>query len=254
MRLLLLGDPVAHSRSPAIHTAALREAGITGWYRARRVDPAGFGAALLEMREGRFDGANVTMPYKKAAAAAIGAADDAVARTGVANTLRRIPVEAGRARLEATNTDVAGIITASAAAGIPARAPVLVLGRGGAAAAALAAFGSRVAGVAARGDLPPGWPAWPWGHAMEGAVLVNATPLGMGGEDLPPGLVESAAGLVDLPYGGGAPTPAANRARRLGLPLADGVAVLVGQAAVSFTWWTGREAPLEVMRRAAGAA
>ena len=253
MRLLLLGDPVAHSRSPAIHTAALREAGIDGWYRARRVDPAGFGAALLELREGRFDGANVTMPYKKVAAAA-GAADDTVARTGAANTLRRSPVQAVPARIEATNTDVAGIITASAAAGIPPRAPVLVLGRGGAAAAALAAFGSRVAGVAARGDLPPGWPAWPWGLAMEGAVLVNATPLGMGGEDLPPGLVESAAGLVDLPYGGGAPTPAANRARRLGLPLADGVAVLVGQAAVSFTWWTGREAPLEVMRRAAGAA
>jgi len=253
VRLLLLGDPVAHSRSPAIHTAALGEAGIDGWYRARRVDAAGFRVAMLELREGRFDGANVTMPHK-AAAAAVGAADEAVSRTGAANTLRRIPVEAGPARLEATNTDAAGIIAASAAAGIPARAPLLVLGRGGAAAAALAAFGSRVAGVAARGELPPRWPAWPWGRAMEGAVLVNATPLGMGGEDLPPGLVEAAAGLVDLPYGVHGPTPAAARARRLGLPVADGLEVLVGQAAVSFTWWTGLEAPLEVMRQAAGAA
>ena len=72
--------------------------------------------------------------------------------------------------------------------------------------------------------------------------MVNATPLGMHGEALPPGVVEEAAGLIDLPYGA-EPTPAVAAARRLGRPAADGLDVLVAQAALSFRLWTGRGGP-----------
>jgi shikimate dehydrogenase len=197
------------------------------------------------------------MPHKAAAAALADASGPLVSATGAANTLR-----ASRRRVEAANTDVGGIRDASEAAGVPARSPVLVLGAGGAAAAAAAAFRGRVAGVAARrGDraaalaaaMAPGAAVVAWGQPMPGAVVVNATPLGMREEPLPEGLLEGAAGLVDLAYGG-APTPAVVAAARRGLPYAGGIDVLVAQAARSFTWWTGVPAPREAMARAARAA
>ena len=67
MRLVLLGDPVGHSRSPAIQNAALSAVGIEGTYEARRVDEAGMVVAVDEIRYGRLDGANVTMPHKQVA-------------------------------------------------------------------------------------------------------------------------------------------------------------------------------------------
>jgi len=81
-------------------------------------------------------------------------------------------------------------------------------------------------------------------------VVVNATPLGMQGEELPPGVIEAAGGLIDLPYGT-EPTPAVALARRRGLPVADGLDLLVAQAALSFELWAGGPAPLAVMEAAA---
>ena len=166
------------------------------------------------------------------------------------------------ARWWGTTPTSGGLRLAREWAGIPAAAPVLVLGAGGAAAAALVAFAGsslivatrRRGGGAGAGRLPgrPG-AGGALGGAGPGGVVVNATPLGMQGEALPPGVVEEARGLIDLPYGAEA-TPAVATARRRGLPVADGLEVLVAQAALSFRLWTGREAPLDVMRRAAGAA
>ena len=68
MRLLLIGDPIAHSLSPAIHAAALDVAEIPGTYEARRVDATGVRLVFDEMRSGRLDGVNVTMPHKRFAA------------------------------------------------------------------------------------------------------------------------------------------------------------------------------------------
>jgi len=90
----------------------------------------------------------------------------------------------------------------------------------------------------------------PWGTGWAGAVVVNATPLGMEGESLPGGILDGAVGLIDMAYGA-EPTPAVEHARRRGIPVADGLDVLVAQAAISFTWWTGVPAPIEVMRAAA---
>ncbi|MBU1227796.1 MAG: shikimate dehydrogenase [Actinobacteria bacterium] len=248
MRLVVLGDPVAHSRSPAIHTAALAAVGLTGSYEARRVDAGGFLAAADDLRRGRLDGANVTMPHKALAAATADCIDGLVAATGAANTLRRSTARAGE--IEATNTDVAGLRSAAAAAGIPSGAPVLVLGGGGAAAAALAAFGDREVRCATRSGSAVPVATHPWGVPWPGAVVVNATPLGMQGEPLPAGIVEAACGLIDMAYGAD-PTPAFRQAVRMGIAAADGLDVLVGQAAVSFSWWTGVDAPLGVMAAAA---
>lgn len=254
MRLALLGDPVGHSRSPAIHQAALAAVGIEGRYEARRVDAAGVYRACAEIRAGALRGANVTMPHKRTAAAAADRLAPEAGRGGAVNTL----VGEGTA-VVGYNTDVGGLHLAREWAGLPSGGPVLLLGGGGAAAAALVAFAEAALSVSTRRPGAGGALAValgvaavevPWGQPLPGAVVVNATPLGMHGEALPPGLVEEAAGLIDMPYGA-EDTPAMAAARRFGLPAADGLDLLVAQAALSFRLWTGVEAPLAVMRRAA---
>ena len=89
-----------------------------------------------------------------------------------------------------------------------------------------------------------------FGVAVPGAIVVNATPLGMRGEALPGTLIQDAAGLVDLAYGPRV-TPATALARESGLPVVDGLEFLTLQAAESFTWWTGVEAPYPAMLAAA---
>lgn len=255
MRLALLGDPVGHSRSPAIHQAALAAAGIEGRYEARRVDSLGVYQACSEIRAGTLSGANVTMPHKRTAAAAADRLAPDAARCGAVNTL---VAESGE--VVGHNTDVGGLHLAREWAGISPGSPVLVLGAGGAAAAALVAFAGCELSVATRRggagrDLGAalGIPAREvaWGEPVAGVIVVNATPLGMHGEPLPPGVVEEAAGLIDLPYGAER-TPAVSAARRLGRPTADGLDVLVAQAALSFRLWTGVAADVGAMRRAAG--
>jgi shikimate dehydrogenase len=90
----------------------------------------------------------------------------------------------------------------------------------------------------------------PWGVPVAGAVVVNATPIGMSGESLPDGIVDAAAGLVDLPYGPRG-TPAITLATHLGLPFVDGIEFLVAQAGDAIRIWAGVEAPIPVMLRAA---
>jgi shikimate dehydrogenase len=83
-------------------------------------------------------------------------------------------------------------------------------------------------------------------------VVINATPLGMAGEALPGGIVAAAGGLIDLAYGA-FPTPAVVAAAQEGVPVVDGLTLLVDQAAAAFQIWTGREAPRAVMEAAARA-
>lgn len=254
MRLVLLGDPVAHSRSPAIQRAAFAAVGLAGSYQARRVDEAGLYRACAEIRAGDLRGANVTMPHKQAAAAAADRLSEAAARCRAANTLvGEGPEVVGH------NTDVGGLRAAWQRFGLPVEGPVLVLGAGGAAAAALTALAGREIAVSTRragagralaAAVGVKVAEIPWGRVQPGAVVVNATPLGMAGESLPPGLVEEAAALVDLPYGP-AITPAVAAARQRGLPVVDGLDHLVAQAALSFELWTGIPAPLAAMEAAA---
>ncbi|MEK7252017.1 MAG: shikimate dehydrogenase [Actinomycetota bacterium] len=253
LRLVLLGMPLGHSRSPLIHTAALTACGLSGEYTLREVDATGFAAACAEIASGTLFGANVTMPHKRAAHDACAQLDPDATRAGAVNTL------VGRGGvLAGWNTDVVSLRRAiESMPGVG----VLILGAGASAAAALVAAGSRDVTVAARRldeaerlveEIRPVSRVVPWATSMPGAVVVNATALGMSGEALPEGVLEEAAGLIDLPYGT-IPTPAIRDAAVRGLPAVDGVSLLVAQAAESFEIWTGQAAPREIMEQAARA-
>jgi len=256
LRLAVLGDPVAHSLSPVIHAAALEFAGLEGSYDRRQVDRHGMGRAAADLRSGRLAGANVTMPHKALAAGLADRRSGAVVRSGGANTLW---MENGR--LHADSTDPEGVRFAWQHARLPGDAPVLLLGAGSAAAAALLALGDREVWVAARRpeaahDLVARVGARavvaPWGQPVAGAVLVNATPLGMRGESLPAGILDEAGGLLELAYGR-EQTPAEAALAARDLPVASGELMLVGQGAASFAIWTGVEVPPTVMLAALAA-
>ncbi len=250
LNLALLGDPVAHSLSPRLQAAALAETGIEGSYVARQVDVAGLEAAIGEIRSGRLHGANVTMPHKEPAARLADVLEPDAAQAGSVNTLW---LHDGA--LRGASTDVEGI--RSAWGELPG-GPVLLLGAGGAAAAALLALEGRPLTVAARRAAAvrqlisrTGVDASvaAWGEAVDGAVVVNATALGMHGETLPDGLLQAASGLFEMPYGP-SQTPAVERARSLGLPVVEGIDLLVWQAALSFGRWTGLTPSVAAMRAA----
>ncbi|NNC91814.1 MAG: hypothetical protein HKN80_04920 [Acidimicrobiia bacterium] len=252
LRLALLGDPVEHSLSPRLHAAALDGAGIEGTYEARRVDVGGMESAVEEIRRGRLHGANVTMPYKGVAARLADVLEPDAARAGSVNTLL---LRAGL--VTGASTDVEGIRRAW---GQLPHGPVLILGAGGAAAAALLALEGRTLSVAARrraaaeslvSQTGVDASVAEWGEPMDGAVIVNATALGMQGENLPEGVLDSAAGLFEMPYGT-ARTPAVIAATAHGLPVVEGVEMLVSQAALSFELWTGVYPSLRAMRAAIG--
>lgn len=253
MRLVVLGDPVEHSRSPAIHTAALAAVGIEGTYSARRVDDAGMALAVDEVRYGRITGANVTMPHKRLAFELADRTTEGAMRSGAVNTLTRSEGE-----VWGYNTDIDGIRAVWATREFPVDAPVLVLGAGGAAAGALVALADRSVAISGRrrnaaADLleqtRAGGSVVPWAESLPGAVVVNATPLGMEGESLPEGVMAAASGFFDLTYAS-VESPSLRRAREAGLPTADGKDLLLAQAAVSFEVWTGIPAPAAVMRAA----
>jgi shikimate dehydrogenase len=251
MNLVLLGDPVAHSHSPRIHTAALTAARIKGKYQSRVVDSDGVREAFAELRAGSLDGINITMPHKLLAASLCDELDPEAARAGSVNTVTRTANG-----LKGWSTDIGGI--RDAWHNLPTEGPVLILGAGGAARAAAVALtdrplyiGSRRSGAGSELgsllQLAPGELAW--GVPVVLAVVVNCTPLGMRQESLPESVLDLSSGLFDMAYGSD-PTPAVRYARGRGLPAVSGVDLLLAQAARSFTLWTGREAPLAAMRQA----
>lgn len=232
LRFLLIGDPVAHSRSPAIHRKAFEITGIEGDYAIRTVGRGGIAPTIAELREGTLDGVNITMPLKLEAFAACDLVTSDAGRSGSVNTLR-----CRDGSVEGHSTDIVAFREAFQLA--PSGAPLLVLGAGGSARAAIAAWDGEVIVSArdqAQAEALGG--AVAWGSAVADAVLVNATSLGMAGETLPPQVLESASVLIDLPYGDHT-TPAVGFALARGMPVVDGLGFLAEQAAASFEWWTG---------------
>ena len=257
MKLAVLGDPVSHSRSPAIHNAALAAAGIPGTYEARRVDSDGVRAAFHEVRNGELSGFNVTMPHKSLAAKLCDRLEADAAMAGSVNTVTVID-----GAVWGFSTDVGGI--RDSWGDLPATGPVLILGAGGAAAAACVALAHRQIYLAARrfgagkelgvrladrglaiflGEVQ-------WEAPVVGSVIVNCTPIGMTGEPLPNDVLALSRGLFDMAYGPEV-SPAVRAVRDMGFPAVEGLDMLVSQAARSFRIWTGVAAPLEVMRKAA---
>lgn len=249
-----MGDPIDHSLSPAIHTAALAEAGIDGTYVARPVAPGGLERVFDELRAGDLDGINVTMPHKPSAARLCDELSEDARRCSSVNTVVRLD----NGQLIGHSTDVTALRRLWRRR-LPTDHPVLILGAGGASSAAcLAAQGRTIYISARRHEAVEGLQrglarhvvAIPWQSGVAEAVVVNATPLGMHGERLPATVLRLAAGLVDLAYGDTV-TPAVDQAESVGLPVIDGLEVLVTQAVDSFRLWTGREPSFEAMYRAA---
>jgi shikimate dehydrogenase len=270
-RLGVLGWPVAHSRSPAMHNAALASLGMTDWrYQLLPVPPERFVQTTRALAGAGFVGANVTIPHKHAALELADTASGAAQAIGAANTLTFAP----DGSIAAENTDAPGFL---AALGVSPRGMrALVLGAGGSARAVVWAL--REAGVsevsvwnrtpgranALAGDLGVRAVAIPGAADL----LVNCTSIGL--EARAGGLKQSASGeqglnlpaitfdqvgnysyVVDLVYSSSA-TPLLLAARSHGVHAVGGLEVLLAQGALSFELWTGRPAPLEVMREALG--
>ena len=265
----VIGDPIAQSKSPAIHGFWLGQLGIDGEYRATRVEAAGLADYFARRRgDPAWRGCNITMPHKQAAMALLDEIDPQAARIGAVNTV----VRGADGRLTGYNTDASGFLE-------PLKDRLgqqhlyrmaRVLGAGGAARAIVAALADQgfTVVLAARDpakaralldELAP----HPDNHAVDMAhfapptdfafddrqglldLVVNASPLGMAGQPLlafdfshaPPGSV--VYDIVTHPLD----TPLLVAARAQGFETIDGLAMLIGQAAVAFEKFFGAPAP-----------
>jgi shikimate dehydrogenase len=252
------GWPVAHSRSPQMHNAALAAAGLDGWrYLRLPLPPELFAETVRALPAAGFRGVNVTIPHKQAALALADRASDAAREIGAANTLT---FENGD--IVADNTDAPGLLAALPEP--PAGRTALVLGAGGAGRAAAWALASAGADVAIWNRTPErarAVAAAVGARAVEAPaaaeIIVNCTSVGLHDpgatfKALPIEADELGAGslVVDMVYRAGG-TRLLEAARTRGAHVVDGLEILVAQGAASFERWTGMEAPREAMRAAA---
>jgi shikimate dehydrogenase len=273
IRAAVLGTDVSKSRSPAIHRAAFRALGVRGTYEALSVDAAGFEALVGQLGARGFRYLNVTIPHKHAADALADARGPEVRASGAANTLLFEPTARGRRRIRAENTDGAGLLAALADLGVtPRGARIVMVGAGGAAAGALEALTRRGATVtvlarrpsaaqAVRRRLPARQRARiqvralaPAGlaSALAGAsALVSAIPAAAWGTETlrPLRVLARDTAVLEMAYGGLTPLAAEVRARTR--RYADGLGMLVHQAARAVELALGEAPPLPPLFRAA---
>jgi shikimate dehydrogenase len=256
----VIGDPVAHSRSPAIHNAAFAATGLDWVYLAFPVPAGEGGAAVRAMTPLGIAGLNVTMPHKANAAAACGELRPTATALGVVNTIARLP----DGTIVGDSTDGEGFLRALADDGVEvAGCRVVVLGAGGAARAVVHAVGragGEVGVWARRADrarataaLAPTARVVTLDAVATADLVVNATSVGMAAGDpspVDPDLLHPGQHVVDLIYHP-VDTPLLAAARAAGASAANGLGMLVHQAALAFEWWTGVDAPLDAMRGAA---
>lgn len=264
----VIGDPVAHSLSPALHQPALHELGIPATYERWHTPATEVEARIAGLRRPDILGANVTVPHKIAALRLVDSVSVAATRAGAVNTIVN-----RRGRLFGDNTDIYGF-SASMTEAFPGSFPgtALVLGAGGAARAvvlALEALGVTTIIVANRdmerrrqlaADLVPApvtqvpLDADALKEVLPTAgLLVNATSLGWRAGESPIDChwlqkLPGHAVVVDLTY---RETDLLKAASELGLKNVDGLSMLVHQGARAFELFTGLPAPLETMLGAA---
>ncbi len=261
----VIGWPVDHSLSPAIHNAAFAALGMDWVYVPLAVPPPRLAVAIRGLLALGFAGANVTMPHKTEAAEIVDACSDDARLLRAVNT-----IVVGADELSGHNTDALGFerFLREDAGFDPAGRSALVFGAGGAArACALALTRGGVASLAVAvretskaddlravvKDQSTAVRVIDLDRASEVRgvdLIVNATPLGVHGEALPlpplgPGVV-----AVDLLYRPSA-TPFQTAAREAGGVMFGGLGLLLRQAAISFELWTGQAPPLPVMSAAA---
>lgn len=280
LKLGLIGQPVSHSLSPVLHGAALSASGLAGEYALYDVGAAELEATIDDLVAGGLRGFNVTVPHKQRVFRLCSSLAEEASLTGAVNT---VAVEAGGV-LRGHNTDLPGFAEALAAS-LPAGSRLesaCVIGAGGAARAAICALARRglkrlvlavrdeESGRALAADITRRLAATGCGSheiAVAGPqsrrakdradLLVNATPIGLGGGPVPDWVGAMLVGMgrdglfFDMVYSRSQePTPLTAMAAALDVPCVDGVEMLVRQAAFAFEIWTGRKADLALMRQA----
>jgi len=234
---LLLGDPVAHSRSPAIHARAFSLLGVDAVYAPCRVTDAK--GAVHGLRALGVAGANVTVPHKQAVVPFLDEMDEAAARIGAVNCI----VNRGGS-LRGFNSDREGVRRALDR--FSGRA--VVLGTGGSARAAVDALKPDVTIVSrsrARAEAlaaQMGVRAGELSAAREADLVVNCTPVGMRDDEMPVDPSKLRGAVLDFVYSNGpsGETAWVRAARSRGLTAIGGLAVLVHQAIASLEIWLGR--------------
>ena len=257
----VIGSPVRHSLSPALHNAGFAATGVDWVYTAFEVAAGQAGAALDAMRVLGFGGLSVTMPHKQAVAELVDELDPAAAALRSVNTV----VVLGDGRLKGYSTDGAGFVASLAAQGVVVGgAHVGVIGAGGAARAiidAVARAGAarvtivnrsaeraigavELAGEIASVDVPE--------RLADCDIVVNATSVGMGSTELPCdiGVLHAAQVVADIVYHPRY-TALLTAATKVGARTVEGFGMLVHQAVLQQQLWTGATVDAAVMWSAA---
>jgi shikimate-5-dehydrogenase len=266
MKAAVLGSPIAHSLSPALHRAAYAELGLDDWtYEAVECDEAAL-AAFVTSRGPEWAGLSLTMPLKRTVLPLLDHADSLAVIAGGANTVVFRPD--GR---YGYNTDVQGIVDALTEAGAAAPGNVAIIGAGATACSALAALaelGAAAADVVVR-DPSRATDLLAAADRLHVPVrLLPLTALAEGLTDVPGLLISTVpagvadgyaerirvtgrapAAVLDVVYAPW-PTPLAEAASAAGAVVASGLAMLLHQAAAQVELMTGKPAPLEAMRAA----
>lgn len=264
----LIGHPVEHSVSPQMHNSAFRRLGLNYAYLAFDVVEDALEAAVKGLKALRVAGFNVTIPHKIRVIELLDELDESAERTGAVNT-----VVNERGTLKGYNTDVHGIKRALEKFKLPGSGQVMVIGAGGAARASIKALlnlGFEKILIANR-TLRRAQSLADWVRSMgfsadacsleEGRrraggceLIVNATPIGMypnvDEAPLSRDEIPSGSAVLDLVYNPPR-TKLLREAEKAGARAISGVEVLVYQGAESFKLWTGRDAPIKIMREAA---
>ena len=234
----IIGHPVAHSLSPAMQNAGFAAAGLDWAYVPLAVPAARVADAVQGLVALGFAGANVTIPHKGAVIEHCDEVDSVAEAAGSVNTL---VVRDGR--VLGSSTDIVALQQAVDARGLR----VLVLGRGGAARAAEAAYTAQSAAAvdsASRRDA-----AWP-PDASGYDVVVNCTPV----KDAPLVALRQELAVIDMAYNSDrSPTALVQAAQAAGCAVVvDGLRLLLAQGVASFERWTGMQAPTAAMAAALG--
>lgn len=253
-KLGVIGDPIAHSLSPRIHSGWIMDAGLDASYEALHVPDGTFDNALKDFEKEDYLGVNVTLPHKHAALAAAADISADASVIGAANTLTQFVPGSWRA----DNTDAPGFIMALGEID-PRSDRVVVLGAGGSARAIV--FALMKAGLSCivlnrtvdkatqmltefRAENSTAGPLDQYKEYIESAtIVVNTTSMGYSGEilELPPGKERT---FFDISYGKIA-APQLDHAHAQGWAVKDGLTMLVAQAALSFEIWFGTRPDLE---------
>ena len=267
--LALIGHPVGHSLSPAMHNAAFVADDLDFVYVCLDVDPYDLPAAVRGLKALRLRGFNVTMPHKQAMVPLVDELDEEARISGAVNT---VVIE--DSRLRGFNTDGGGMVMACQEAGIELSGKsVLLLGAGGTAAAIAVAFSKagigelhlanrdveRAAQLGAKlhGTGIKRFAIHPL-DAIEEAVpdaeiVINTTPLGMNEDDpmpVSPDFVQKGREFCDAVYRPGTNTPLVRLARERNVPVVAGDRMLLYQGVLAQKLWTGREPNVRAMDHA----